>query len=74
MSDLTVASPHETTSGPIVVKIPAAMMMLSTSRSRIYELLDAGEIEGMKDGETRKILVASIRDYVARQLQAAKAA
>lgn len=53
--------------GPIVVKVPKACEMLSASKTRLYELLAAGEIASIRDGKMRKILVASIHAYVDRQ-------
>jgi excisionase family DNA binding protein len=46
--------------------------MLSCGNTRGYELLAAGELDGYKDGRSRKITVASIEAYIARQLAAAK--
>ena len=65
---------QDSDTGPIVVKIPDAMRMLSASRSRLYELMDEGELESIKDGKSRKITTDSIRAYVARKLLAARAA
>jgi len=42
--------------------------MLSCSHKRLYELLNAVELESFKDGASRKITVESIRAYVARKL------
>jgi hypothetical protein len=58
---------------PLVVKPAAAMAMLSVSRTRLYELLNAKELESFKDGASRKITVASIREYVARRLDMSNA-
>ena len=35
-------------------------------------MLAAGELDGYKDGRSRKITVASIKAYIARQLNAAR--
>jgi hypothetical protein len=53
---------------PLVVKPAAAAAMHSVSRTRLYELLDAKELESFKDGASRKITVASIQAYVAGKL------
>jgi excisionase family DNA binding protein len=55
---------------PLVVKPAAAAAMLSVSRTRLYELLKAKELQSFKDGASRKVTVASIREYVTRQLGA----
>lgn len=58
--------------GPLVVKPKVAWKMLACSNTRGYQLLAAGEIISFLDGRNRKILVASIRDYIERQLAVAK--
>jgi excisionase family DNA binding protein len=56
---------------PLVVKPKIAWKMLGCGNTRGYELLAAGELESYKDGRSRKITVASIKAFVARQLAAA---
>lgn len=58
------------TDEPLVVSPRRAQEMLDIGHSRLYELLSAGELQSFKDGKSRKILVASIRNYVARKLAA----
>ena len=41
--------------------------MLSCSNTRGYELLNSGELVSFKDGKSRKITVASIKDYITRR-------
>ena len=55
--------------GPLVVKPKIAWKMLQCGNTRGYELLAAGELESFLDGRSRKITVASIRQYIERQLQ-----
>jgi hypothetical protein len=55
---------------PLVVKPRVAWKMLACSNTRGYQLLAAGELESFLDGRSRKITVASIRDYIARRLTA----
>ena len=50
----------------IAVKPKRAAEMLGTSVSRLYELMASGEIASFKDGYSRKVVVASMHDYVAR--------
>jgi hypothetical protein len=54
--------------GPLVVKPRDARQMLSCSHKKLYELLAKGEIQSFKDGASRKIVVESIRQYIARGL------
>ena len=55
--------------GPLVVKPKIAWMMLNCSNTGGYELLAAGELDSFRDGRSRKITVASIRNYIARHLE-----
>ena len=57
---------------PLVVNPKAAQKMLACGRTRLYELLAAGELETFKDGRSRKITISSIKAFVARRLAAAK--
>jgi hypothetical protein len=63
----------ERDSPALVVKPSTAMTMLSVSRTRLYELLNSKELQSFKDGASRKILVASIREYVTRRLDMSNA-
>jgi hypothetical protein len=56
--------------GALVVKPRTAWKMLSCSNTRGYELLNSGELVSFKDGKSRKITVASIRDYITRHTAA----
>jgi hypothetical protein len=53
---------------PMVVKPRGAGQLLSCSLKRVYELINAGELESFLDGGSRKITTASIAAYVARRL------
>jgi hypothetical protein len=52
----------------LVVSPRRAAVMLDCGVTRLYELIANREIESYKDGAARKVIVASIRDYVARKL------
>jgi hypothetical protein len=60
--------------GPLVVKPKNAARMLACGMTRVYELLNKGELESFLDGSSRKITVESIRRYIARHLPASEAA
>lgn len=53
-----------TSAEPISVRIPEAVRMTGLSRSRIYELMRAGEIRYSKVGRSTLILVDSLRSFV----------
>jgi hypothetical protein len=59
--------------GPLVVKPRVACQLLSCSHKRLYQLLGDGQLDSFKDGRSRKITVASIRQLIARGLAAATA-
>jgi hypothetical protein len=72
-----VSPPHNPTEKPppseilpLVVKPKEARRMLACSHTRIYELMNAGEIQSFTDGRSRKITVASIHHYIAKRLAA----
>jgi hypothetical protein len=47
-----------------------ARKAIGCGNTRFYELLNSGEIQSYTDGRSRKVIVASLRAYVARQLEA----
>jgi excisionase family DNA binding protein len=46
-------------------KIPEAMVLLSMSRSAIYEQIRTGRLRSVRQGRARLISAAAMRDYVA---------
>jgi excisionase family DNA binding protein len=59
---------------PIAVTPAEASRLLSTGITHVYDLLRAGELHGFHSGRARRITMASIHDYIARQLAAANSA
>jgi hypothetical protein len=55
---------------PLLVRPKTAWKMLGCGNTRGYELLAAGELASFRDGKSRKIVVSSIHDYIARQIAA----
>lgn len=53
---------------PISVRIPAAVKLTGISRSRLFELIRDGEIDSVKLGTSRLIIVSSL-DRFLRRLQ-----
>ncbi|MFN3946416.1 MAG: helix-turn-helix domain-containing protein [Allosphingosinicella sp.] len=49
---------------PISVRIREAVRLTGLSRSRIYELMAAGDIEFVKVGSSTLILVVSLRTFI----------
>jgi len=50
---------------PITVRIPTAIRLTGIGRSKIYELIKAGEIETVKIGTSTLLKVESLRRLVA---------
>jgi excisionase family DNA binding protein len=59
---------------PLVVRPKKAAWLLSVGETRLYEMIAKGELESFRDGGARKITTRSIRDWIERQLERAKAA
>ena len=60
---------QEPFTGPLVVSPRRACEMLCVSLTRLYELLHTGELETYRHGRSRRITVASIHAYIARQVE-----
>jgi excisionase family DNA binding protein len=54
---------------PLLVRVEDAARILSLSRSTIYQMLDSGELPSVRRGAARRIPVAAIHAWIARQLQ-----
>lgn len=52
----------------LAVKPRVACDMLDVGVTRLYELIEAGELTSYKDGRSRKITTESIRAYVSRKV------
>lgn len=53
-------------------KKPDAVRLLSLSESTVKKLVAAGELESVKEGGRRLVVVASIRAYVERRRAASR--
>ena len=56
--------------GPLVASPNQTMKAILVSRSTLYELIKAGELESYTEGRSRRITVESINAYVKRRLAA----
>lgn len=52
---------------PICVRINEAARMIGVGRTKLYELIAAGEVESVKLGKATRITTASLHDLVRRQ-------
>lgn len=48
----------------IAVRIPEACRMIGIGRSKLYELMESGELETIKIGTSRLVLVSSLQAFV----------
>jgi excisionase family DNA binding protein len=55
---------------PLLVRVEEAARILSLSHSTIYEMMDSGELPSVRRGAARRIPVAALREWVARQYEA----
>jgi excisionase family DNA binding protein len=55
---------------PLAIPPRQACQLLSVGLTRLYELLHAGELESYRHGRSRRITTASVRAYIARQIDA----
>lgn len=53
---------------PITVRVPKAVELTGLSRTKLYELIKAKEIEVIKVGSSTLIVVASLHQFVERRL------
>ena len=51
---------------PLTVRIPVAVKLTGIGRSKLYELIKAGEVETVKIGTSTLVSVASLRRLVQR--------
>lgn len=54
---------------PLTVRIPVAVQLTGIGRSKLYELIAAGEIETAKVGASTLITVASLRRLIQKGLR-----
>jgi excisionase family DNA binding protein len=58
----------------LLVRPRIAAHMLDVGVTHLYQLIHRGDIESFKDGAARKIVVASLKSYIERQIERSKAA
>ncbi|GMN02800.1 helix-turn-helix domain-containing protein [Erythrobacter sp. MTPC3] len=58
---------HQYTSDTICVKINDAAQMIGVGRTKLYELIAAGEVETVKFGKSTRVVTASLHDLIRRQ-------
>lgn len=58
--------------GPETLVVPPriAKRMLGCGTTRLYDLLNRGELQSYRDGKSRRIVVESLKAYIARQIEA----
>jgi excisionase family DNA binding protein len=61
-------------SEPLAVSPRRTAFLLDCGVTRVYELINSRQLESYKDGASRKIVTASVREYIRRQLERSRAA
>jgi len=64
--------PAALTLTPLCVKTHVAAQMIGIGKTKLYELIAAGEVETLKMGKSTLVTVASLHALVNRQLDAAR--
>ena len=54
---------------PLLVRVEEAARLLSLSRSMIYQMMNSGELPYLRCGTARRIPIAGIQEWIARQLR-----
>jgi hypothetical protein len=49
---------------PMTVRIPTAIQLTGIGRSKLYQLIGAGDIETVKVGASTLIMLASLRHFI----------
>jgi hypothetical protein len=57
---------------PRITDVDGGCRRANMGKDRFYQLLHSGEIESSLDGRSRKVLIASIDDYIDRQIAESK--
>lgn len=52
---------------PICVKINDAARMIGVGRTKLYELIAAGEVDAIKLGKSTRVTTESLRELIKRQ-------
>lgn len=60
---------HDAVFAPLTVRVREACRLTGLSRSKLYELIKAGEIEIAKAGSATLVIVASLQAFLERQRQ-----
>jgi predicted DNA-binding transcriptional regulator AlpA len=64
MASILPPAPGPGAPEPISVRIPDAVRLTGMSRSRIYELIRAGDLEIVKVGASTLVLTESIKNFI----------
>ena len=53
----------------VLLRIETVTELTGLSRSRIYELIAAGDLPSIKIGASRRVVATELRDWIARKRQ-----
>ncbi len=60
-----MTAPHQIE--PICVKVNEAARMIGVGRTKLYELIAAGEVDAIKLGKSTRVTTESLRGLIKRQ-------
>lgn len=60
--------PDDLLSKPLCVRVPIAAKMLGVGLTKLYELVNAGELQAVKLGRVTLIPIASLESLIARHM------
>jgi excisionase family DNA binding protein len=63
--------PHDVGAVKVLVSVEEAALLLSVGRTMVYHLVAHSELRSVKVGRIRRVVVASLHEYVQRLLTAA---
>ncbi len=66
---MLICGKDQTETEPLVVSPKRGCQLLDCSITRLYELLNSGQIQSYREGKSRKVIVASIKAHIARRLE-----
>ena len=67
-NDITLGQPTPAKPEPLLVRVEEAARLLGLSRSTLYEMLAAGEIESVRRGSARRIPMATLHSWINQNL------
>jgi excisionase family DNA binding protein len=62
------APAQEASEGAILLKVKQAAQILQVGTTTMNKLIQTGEVQSVKIGKSRRVVAASVHDYVAKRM------